>query len=377
MATTMVTVRGKGYSLFKRASTFYFRFQSEGVRRTYSTRTSDLSVAKIRAKQKIIEVLDSGWGIIPQKSKVPTVEQCVDVFLNGDQHVKATTARDYVARLYLVMEEVFSCTREDARAMRISCLNESTVRTFQAKRQGGKKVSFVEPLQVNAVINSNIRQARSVFSRRALSAYANKGMIMPDTITGFLKAPLLREVSHRYSDNPIPQKQIDAMNKALPALKEQDPRLWAVHLMIRLMGMRDSEILAACKSWIIEREGRSYLVINRREGIAPKRSDGEIPVPAVLLEWFDAQDGDHLIPAKHKTARYDVIYREHNKFVRKHIPGRQKGNHELRKWAGSLVATKTNSYERAADFLRIDIATAKAHYLAFVSPADALSLDDL
>ena len=52
-------------------------------------------------------------------------------------------------------------------------------------------------------------------------------------------------------------------------------------------------------------------------------------------------------------------------------------NHELRKWAGSIVATKTNSWERAAEFLRIDIETAKKHYLAFVKPSKPLSIEDL
>jgi len=33
--------------------------------------------------------------------------------------------------------------------------------------------------------------------------------------------------------------------------------------------------------------------------------------------------------------------------------------------------------QRAAEFLRIDLDTAKLHYLAFTTPAEALSLADL
>ena len=42
-----------------------------------------------------------------------------------------------------------------------------------------------------------------------------------------------------------------------------------------------------------------------------------------------------------------------------------------------MVATKTNSWERAAEFLRIDLETAKKHYLSFVTPSEPLSLEDL
>jgi hypothetical protein len=42
-----------------------------------------------------------------------------------------------------------------------------------------------------------------------------------------------------------------------------------------------------------------------------------------------------------------------------------------------MVATKTNSWERAAEFLRIDIETAKLHYLSFVTQSKPLSLKDL
>ena len=244
--------------------------------------------------------------------------------------------------------------------------------------QGGGSVDFVTPRKINTSINSMLRQARGVFSRRALTIYERADVVVPAEVQGFLKAPYLRELSHRYSDHPIPKEQIAKLNKDLPKLKETDERLWAIHLMIRLMGLRDSEIARARRHWLVKRDKVAYLVINRREGeLAPKRSDGEVPVPNELLKYFESHESDFLIPAANATERAGLVYKEHSKWVRERVPGRTKTNHELRKWAGSVVATKTNSWERAAEFLRIDIETAKKHYLAFTSPSECLSLSDL
>lgn len=382
----LVKVRGRTYVLFKRSekpgSPFSLRIQVEGKRRIISTNTGDQTLAKAKAKKIITDVLDGKWEEVEDaraaKAGVPTIGEIIEAYENGDQHVRKRTGANYRHSLLRILKDVRGWSEDEARKQKIEVLTDSLVRDYQAHRQGRDTVTFVDPLEVNTGINSTVRQARALFSRRAILAYEKAGMSMPPTLQGFLRAPMVREVSHRYSDNPIPQKQIDKMNEQLPKLKETDERLWAIHLMIRLMGLRDSEILRAKKSWLIERDGKTFLVINRRAGEeAPKRSDGEVAVPDVLLQWFKKQKGEFLIPAKHKTERENLVCREHSQWVAKIIPGRTKTNHELRKWAGSVVATKTNSWERAAEFLRIDLETAKLHYLAFTTPAEPLSLDDL
>jgi len=382
----VVRFRGRSYVLFKRSEKkgcpYSLRVQVDGKRRIISTGTADLTLARIKAKERLAEAIDGKPDEAKEakkaRSKFPTIGAVIDLFINGDQHVRAQTARDYVLGLLKILREARSWDEETARKKKIDVLTESLVRDFQAFKQGRKTVTFVELLKENTSINSTVRQAKALFSRRAIANYEKAGMVMPDTLLGFLRAPMLKEVSHRYSDNPIPQSQIDKLNEQLPKKKKEDERLWAIHLMIRLMGLRDSEIERARKSWLVERDGRTFLVINRREGEeAPKRGDGEVPVPDVLLKWFEKQKGEFLIPARNKTERYDLIYKQHSKWIASVVKGRTKTNHELRKWAGSVVATKMNSWERAAEFLRIDLETAKLHYLAFTTPAEPLSLEDL
>lgn len=96
-----------------------------------------------------------------------------------------------------------------------------------------------------------------------------------------------------------------------------------------------------------------------------------------FLRWFNKLEGDHLIPTRIKSKRHNLNYRDRSKWAGSFLKGRIQTNHGLRKCAGSVVATKLNFWEQAAEFLRIDLETAKLHYLAFTLPAEPLSLDDL
>lgn len=371
--------RGRSYKLFARGnSTLSFRLQHGGKRYLISTGTGDVTLAKSVAKGKIAEILD-GQFEPPKRRKIATIGKALDALDKGDRHVREHTLKGYKSSLYRVLQVARGWDKETARKQSLSVLTRELAREFQAKQQDKQSVDYVTPRKGNTWINSALRQARGCFSKKALELYESKEIVVPDSIQGFLSVPALKEVSHRYSDNPIPREAIDRMNEALPDWKKEDERLWAIHLMIRLMGLRNSEIFQARKSWLVKRGGRTWLVIVRRHGNAPKRQDGEVAVPEVLVKWFRSRKhkGDFLIPAKTPTERRELIYKIHSQRIAKFLPGREKTNHELRKWAGSVVATKTNSYERAAEFLRIDIETAKTHYLAFTTPGEPLSLEDL
>lgn len=379
-----VKFRGKDYQLFRRTPNdtcpLSFRVTVDGKRKTVSTDTPDLSLAKVRAKQLLAELFDGEWdstmNVVQKPKGIPNVGEWIDAFHDGDQHVRHNTAKNYERSLLVILKQARGWRPEVARRQKIDVLTAELAKKWQAKRQGRDSVTYVDPLECNTSINSTLRQARALFGRRHIAEAKSKGWVIPETLEGFLKAPNVKEVSHTY--DPIPDKVLAKIKEALPDLKLQDERLWAFHLMCRLMGLRQSEILRSRRHWMINRAGRWFLAVNRREGEeAPKRSDREVPIPQVLVKWFEENSDDYLIPATGKTQREEIA-REHSKWLRKFIGDeRTKTNHELRKHAGSVVAMKTNSYERAADFLGIDIETAKAHYLSFIRPMDPLTEDDL
>lgn len=98
-----------------------------------------------------------------------------------------------------------------------------------------------------------------------------------------------------------------------------------------------------------------------------------------LARAYQAKKSDkplHLIPATSPTARHDRIYRDHNEWLRRFIPDRQKGAHELRKHFGSVWATKTGSLYVAAQMLRVSLVVAEYHYSALLKRPQPLTLED-
>lgn len=363
-------------------ASWWCRVQVKGKREAFSTEVADVKLAKDRAKLLITEALDGRWkkihdAITPRPGRGATVGEVLDVFEHGHLDVRKATATNYTKRLLIMIQEVLGLGEAAGRKVRLDQINGAFARTFQAHRQGLKRVESKRLTDGNTTANSVLRCAKAVFSRRAVAAYEEAGLVIPASIRQFTDVPFLAEESHRYSDNPLPLKTIRAIDKALPKLKEKDERLWAIHLMVRLLGLRDSEIMAASKHWLVKGEhGQVELrILKRSDEFNPKRSEGSVPVPPELVRYFAKQKG-HLIPAKNDTERSNLIYRKHNEWLRKFIPDREKCAHELRKHFGAVWATKTGSLYVAAQMLRVSLSVAEYHYTALLKKPQALTLAD-
>ena len=380
-----VLFRGKAYRLWKRGekrgSPWWVRVQVMGKDYPFSTDTSDMKLAKDRAKVQLAKILDGNWKgadvVQPRDYNRATVGDVLKVLDEHASNVKESTAKNYRTRLILLIREVTGCTEFAAKKTKLSSITAEMARAFQAQRQGLKRVETKKLTKANTTANAVLRAAKAIFSKRNIADFEAAGLTIPPCIREFTAVPLLVEASHRYSDNPIPQSCIDRIDKALPGLREKDERLWAIHLMVRLLGMRDSEILAARRSWLGKEDGQWCIRIIKREEDewTPKRSEGSIAVPDVLMEYFKRQD-DYLIPATSYTTRYNLIYRRHNEWLRKFLPPRVKGAHELRKHFGALIATKEKSIYVAAQMLRVSLSVAEHHYTALIKKPKALSLED-
>lgn len=175
-----------------------------------STGHGDLTLAKARAKEILEEIFDGKVKKVkPKGQRVSTVAEIIEAFQAGDRHVRPQTLKEYENCLVRILTETKGIKKEAAKKLRISELTGELVRQFQSLRQGkGRGVDYVTAAKANTGINSAVRQARGLFSRKALTIYERANLEIPESINGFLRSPFLKELSHRYSDNPIPQEQI-------------------------------------------------------------------------------------------------------------------------------------------------------------------------
>lgn len=214
----------------------------------------------------------------------------------------------------------------------------------------------------NTTINSMMNHAHCVLGQRA-QTFRLAGLELPPNVAEFCSIGKIAEEPAHFV--PIPAEAYGAMHAASAQLALDDPEAYRVNQLIRKLGLRACEVMAARASWLETDEhgfrhaqagGRLMVVKDRPgEGFWVKSGAAKarfLPVDAALVALFDGR-GERLVADTPHAAEQAI--RRHNAWLRRFIPERQKAGHELRKHVGALI------YSRHG-------ATAAAEYLGHASP---------
>jgi len=218
--------------------------------------------------------------------------------------------------------------------------------------------------------NTMMRTARSIFSRRAMEWLAD--MSLPD-VGPWKRVALAKAVADKRFRR-IPEKVLGRLDRRAEAawrlaVRKGSDRLrnaWAVYVLMRRCGLRNSECEDLRWEWIVRRDGRAWIDLGPHGDWKPKGSAGEVPVDPALLDRLAERMGTgpregHVLLGKPYTRR-DAAHRDVNEIVRRYLPDREKGAYELRKQWGSEMARR-HGIETAAKLLRhASIQTAWDHY---------------
>jgi len=245
-------------------------------------------------------------------------------------------------------------------------------------------------------INSSMAQARAIFSRQAMELYRDRDLQLPD-LSGFMQVMRYKD-QRDVSFQPISPTALAEMEASawsllqpdesravvIPETNKTDRRLvrarsdlFLAYLMARYLGMRDKEIFEARWDWIERWPDGWRLAIVKREYFRPKYTEGRVPICEELRELIE-KHGDRasawILPGGSRTARFNAVYRDANFWLRRWLPDREKGMHELRKQAGSEVYTREQSISAAAEFLRNKEETCRKHYAKLLVPLRPLAM---
>lgn len=392
--SSYINFRGRPFRLFQRDGIWCVRVQADFQRKTKSLETSLLSEAKERAPSIIAAILDRKWDqvreIVSPRSReqmpLANLGEVFDVFQTAEVGGNPSTRARVVALVVNIVSRVkgygaerFPIRSARVRMLPVSVLDGDLVQRFIKDMQPAETRAGAV-LTANTNINSMLRQARSLFSARMVRVYQERGLNLGD-INGFMeKREILKEPSHHYV--PIPREMLRTMIGALPELKKDDERSWAIITMALLLGMRRSEIMRARKEWLTHQRipGHAELayviaITNRDKDAAIKSRPRALRVPDELRDYF-AKRGEWLIPRKNETDIINAVHRA-NAWLRRYLPDRTKALHELRKEFGSQIYAATGSLSAAAEALGDTLETARAHYLTQLQPTKALSLASL
>jgi integrase len=259
------------------------------------------------------------------------------------------------------------CDKEKAKETPVTLLNSDLIASYW-------KVTATENRTTTA---SRLNQAQAVFSTRAMGIYRRKWNL-PD-LAEFSSAPKLRK---RISDQTFKDFGTDVAGQlewAAQEIRQIDLDTLRIYLLAARLGLRDKEIFHVRGDWIEERRGKWVLAIIDRPHQPFHTKAGVnrwLELSQELIDEFCTEIGTpcYLVAeGKPPTTRQNAVYRTASAFVRRHLPGRSKSLHELRKYAGARIATEHGLYA-AKEFLgHATISTTEKHYAAYLKNVCAVS----
>ena len=239
---------GRSYPLFKRStspnSPWCVRVQAKGIRRALSTGTANIDQAMDRAQLVIESALAGNWQTIDslrqprQKPKTwPTIAQLI----TAAKDLPSKAAPNYSKDLLKLVATATGQPEQAAALLTLDVLTPPLARAFQAAMQGLPKANPDQPTPKNATANSIFKNAKSLFSRRAIAHYDRLALPIPN-LEPFLAVPMLTMEADRYSDHPITDTTLQEIDTALPS---QPAAIRKAHHAIRLHGTPPGQIPTA------------------------------------------------------------------------------------------------------------------------------------
>ncbi len=335
--------RGKVVRLFKRAPgvNWYVRKVYKGTPYLKGLGSPIVAVAKANAKFWLDKLMSDRWDEVDAmklKSVVyGTVGDVREAYMDGAVALLGNDAgsvyQNAMSLDNVVRRGLGLATREEARARPLSVLSQELVDGYiMAQRKAGR---------VDASIRSALGQARAMFRPEVLRLYKN---IKLPVLAGFLEgSEVLKVVDDEWV--PFRAEQIAGMEGAAAELRVTDAEVWKVYVLMARLGMRNCEVLATRREWFEARQdGTVQVSIRNRteEEFSVKNNlSRRVTVPAGLwaqLEPLLPASGPVVVGSPERTAHF-ICNKGINNFVRPFMPERTKKSYELRKWAGSIVAT--------------------------------------
>lgn len=140
---------------------------------------------------------------------------------------------------------------------------------------------------------------------------------MPPNLDSFRSADLPRRRLPEYHSIPD-----EAMERIIAEAEKLPPDLYRCHILLRELGLRTSEALAARVDWVDKQRGEWFFHLKADEFFTGKndRALRRLPIAADIAAVLMASPGPHIVEADSETDRIDLVKRRHVSWLRAHIP---------------------------------------------------------
>lgn len=384
-------------NVVKRGNVYYLRKLVDGKRKFQSLKTRDKAVAEARARPLLKAAYDGRFDILESVASKRSTATLGEVFLVFRAAAKARglkSAGQYISQLSNIIRKIHGAAF-DVEAAAAAILTAELLTKYMAAEFLAAGENVLAQERAKLTIKSTVVNARSVFAKWTAANKIYKGLALPD-LRDFKTIGFPWKIEPHVYHRP-PDQLITATIAAGRALREKNPRLYAVFLLTYDLALRAGEAMAIEWDWFTPHLCESDIVLHadicRRPHFRPKwNMERSIPLDGAtwrelqelrkLPEWFDAngQAIAHVVPGAHATDRYDVVNREFATWMRglgwneKNYP---KTAHELRKLMGSEWFTKLSPQFAQEKLGHRNIATTCTFYARLAKKPKALPRDDI
>jgi len=265
---------GREWSLQHRGKSWFPAFRVKGNRPRLSLNTGVFDVAVIRAKQILDDAHADRWDDIARmrtRQESSRVADALAVYRRQLHVTPRTMAGNEWSLLHML--RMVRGASVDPTVSRLSELTAGLVSSFQSRMAE----SALATLPANSPewrrrqeredslssSRSVVNQARSVFSSPRLdlpAIYAAAGVVLPDSLDGFLQTRLMGRVHKpRRPDQVTPPAVVDGVLDAAVELAKWPGALELFWLAVGC-GLRKSECDQVEWSWLLERDGWQWIV---------------------------------------------------------------------------------------------------------------------
>ena len=370
---------------------WYLQVQHEGRREKVGLGTNNKEEACRRAAQFFKNLVGKGWDVAlsklnPDKEIKPKVMITVGDLITTVRPlltVRPRTFEMYAYSLRKIAREAVGqkdstkkrfdpksqTWRRVSDTMLLAKLTPTKVAEWKAKVVSAAGTDVVKQTRARRNVNSFIRMARSLFSRKGLKRLKELGVILPDPLP-FAGVEMEKQGSTKYHSIFNPK---DLLRKAKSELEEKDTDTWLVILLALGAGLRRKEIDGLC--WLQVDFERNQIFIFNHEGFEAKTEDseGKIFVDSALLAEllpFKGEANEYVIerktPGRDAGAtqfyRAQETFEKTTKWLRDHGVKTDKPLHTLRKEFGSIICESADIHTASRQLRHSDLATTAAFY---------------
>jgi integrase len=355
--------RGRKYTLYKRGDkqTFQFRYNKNGKDTWKSLATPIKAAAIEKAISYLTAAQNENWEVVEAMSKrnnYCTIGDILDVFnrQKGGMPISRAARQDYASQFIRFLR--IATGKQNVRELRSNILTADLVHEFVKEcRLLGRSENG---------IRASLIQARAVFKESRMHIY--KELKLPD-LQGFRVRPDIK-IALDESFTDFTPAEVEGLTSAAAGLWTKRDPIWVVYILMSELGLRNIEAKNARWEDVVIRttfdlEGRP--VHNRTLRVKANYAEAVARFPEISDElWaelmvYKQEDSAYLVPGT-SAERTKICDRHICRFVEPYIKGRRKLAYELRRWAGSRVATRYGIFAAQAFLGHRSVTTTETYY---------------